>query len=103
MEHFGKIKEGYIEERRVKKVELKRERELEAENTVTSESQKVLNDMKRIQTHLNGGTSIWVSEIDPTIWMFGEVQPEKNFRRLPKGELNSHLQDYYNEHIHLLK
>ena len=96
-----------IRDRKVKRRKAKREEEeilmkqKEAEESRRG-FQNDINDMKRIQEHLEGRVSIWVNSTDPNDWLVGDTQPEENFRKLPKGELNPELLDYYNKNVTLL-
>jgi predicted DNA-binding protein len=86
MEHLGKIKKDYIDGRKLKEKELINNKKVEEEHKEKSKSEMLLNDMMRIQEHLNGGTP-----------------PEPDYRKLPKGELNPELLDFYNKNIGVLK
>ena len=101
--HKKKIRLKEIHRRKLVKLELKEKKRQGEEELDRNEFQRKLYDMKCIQNHLNGGIPIWVSEDDPTDWLLSDDKPGPGFRKLPKGQLNDELNEFYNENIHLLK
>ena len=98
-----KIRFKEIHKRKLVKLELKEKKRQEEEELDRNEFQRTLNDMKRIQDHLNGGTPIWISKNDPDVWLISDTDLDDDYRKLEKGKLNPELRDFYNENIQLLK
>ena len=96
-----------IRDRKVKRRKAKREEEeilmkqKEAEESRRG-FQNDINDMKRIQEHLEGIMPIWVHKTDPNDWIVGSMQSDPDYRKLPKGELTPEIQKFYDRNQGLL-
>ena len=97
-----KIRHKEIYSRKVAKLELNEKRRKRKEEDALRQDQNRYNSIRLIKEHLEGRVSIWVNSTDPYDWLVGDTQPEENFRKLPKGELNTELLDYYNKNVSLL-
>jgi len=94
-----KIRHKEVYSRKVARLELNEKRRKSKEEETHKQYQKHCNSIKLIKDHLEGRVSIWVNNTDPNDWLVGDTQPEENFRKLPKGELNAELLDYYNKNL----
>ena len=94
-----KIRHKEIYSRKVAKLELNEKRRKRKEKETLQQYQNHCTSIKLIKDHLEGRVSIWVNNTDPNDWLVGDTQPEENFRKLPKGELNTELLDYYNKNV----
>ena len=97
-----KIRHKEVYSRKVARLELNEKRRKRKEEDALRQYQNHYNSIRLIKEHLEGRVSIWVNSTDPNDWLVGDTQPEENFRKLPKGELNTELLDYYNKNISLL-
>ena len=89
-----------INRRKLKKMESEAKIKQKEDEESMIDFQNDINDMKRIQEHLEGKTTIWVNKTDPTDWIVGASDPD--YRKLSKDELTPELQKFYNRNRGLL-
>tara|TARA_B100000315_G_C14303750_1_gene463051 strand:+ start:226 stop:684 length:459 start_codon:yes stop_codon:yes gene_type:complete len=92
-----------INRRKLKKMESEAKIKQREDEDSMMELQNVIRDVKRIQNHLEGRETIWINNYDPNDWLVDDEQPDPDYRKLPKGELNPELLDFYNKNIKYLK
>ena len=92
-----------INRRKLKKMESEAKIKQREDEDSMMELQNVIRDVKRIQNHLEGRETIWINNYDPDDWLVDDEQPDSDYRKLPKGELNPELLDFYNKNIKYLK
>ena len=97
-----KIRHRMVKQRQNQRQEEKR-RELEA---VAEGEQHAIqiktNYMNLLHDHVEGRKEVCVHINDPMDFMYFEGEPNPNYRKLSRGQLNPELLKFYNEHYHLL-
>ena len=91
-----------VKRRQAAKEEAKRQELGEAEATEADKKEILINHIKLLQDHVEGRLQLWVKDDDPMDFMYFDGEPNPNYRKLPKGQLNNELQQFYNDHFHLL-
>ena len=84
------------------KEEAKRQELGEAEATEADKKEILINHIKLLQDHKEGRLQLWVKDDDPMDFMYFDGEPNPNYRKLPRGQLNNELQQFYNDNFHLL-
>ncbi len=84
------------------KEEAKRQELEEAEATEADKKARILNDMRLLQDHIDGRQQLWVNDDNPMDFMWFSADPRPGYSKLPKGQLNKELLQFYNDHLHLL-
>ena len=84
------------------KEEAKRQELEEAEATEADKKARILNDMRLLQDHIDGRQQLWVNDDNPMDFMWFRADPRPGYSKLPKGQLNKELLQFYNDHLHLL-
>jgi hypothetical protein len=84
------------------KEEAKRRELEEAEATEADKKARIINDTRLLQDHVEGRLQLWVKDDVPMDFMYFDGEPNPNYRKLPRGQLNNELQQFYNDNFHLL-
>ena len=84
------------------KEEAKRQELGEAEATEANKKEILINHIRLLQDHVEGRRQLWVKDDDPMDFMYFDGEPNPNYRKLPRGQLNNELQQFYNDNFHLL-
>ena len=91
-----------VKKRQAAKEEAKRQELGEAEVMEDDKKEILINHIKLLQDHKEGRLQLWVKDDDPMDFMYFDGEPNPNYRKLPRGQLNNELQQFYNDNFHLL-
>ena len=99
---YKKVRLKEVKRRQAAKEEAKRQELEEAEATEADKKARILNDMRLLQDHIDGRRQLWVNDDNPMDFMWFSADPRPGYSKLPKGQLNKELLQFYNDHLHLL-
>lgn len=98
-----KIRLKQIMKRRIEKLDIEETKRKQKDHADVNKYSIVLNMVTCIQRHMDEEMPIWINDEDPDDWYSMATSPGIEYRKLEYGKLTDSLNDFYIEHIHLLK
>ena len=99
---YKKVRLKEVKRRQAAKEEAKRQELEEAEATEADKKTRIINHTRLLHDHIKGRRQLCVNDDNPMDFMWFSAEPRPGYSKLPKGQLNKELLQFYNDHLHLL-
>ena len=99
---YKKVRLKEVKRRQAAKEEAKRQELEEAEATEADKKTRIINHTRLLHDHIEGRRQLCVNDDNPMDFMWFSADPRPGYSKLPKGQLNKELLQFYNDNFHLL-
>ena len=100
---YKKVRLKEVKRRQAAKEEAKRRELEEAEATEADKKARIIKHTRLLHDHIEGRQQLWVHIDDPMDFLYFDREPNPNYRKLQRGQLNPELLKLYDENYHLLQ